>query len=83
MPGAPNCQYPPWTDAEKEIVGRAWDIPEAWRRYDIRAWMEGLTSRTEKAVICEWYRQHPLLPNRNTHLDQLLKQALDELEAMG
>ena len=35
MPGAPNCQNPVWSPEELAIIGKAWDIAEAWENYRI------------------------------------------------
>jgi hypothetical protein len=86
MPGAPNCQSLPWLPAEEEIIARAWDVAEAWENYRVRFG----NARTFKAIECEWYRQHPILPDghgiyRKSPFvwQRVMGRALDELEAMA
>jgi len=83
MPGAPNCQSPPWTQEEKEIVGRAWDVREAIFLHGKNLFRFGFPLRSYQAIRCMWIRMHPKLVNRYANtLDRELKQALDELEAV-
>lgn len=58
MTGAPNCNNPPWTPREQEIVHEAWSVREAWDAYRLAfpAWI-----RTFGAVKREWMRAHPKL----------------------